>query len=113
MSSSLLRSNDYYLYLKKYPSLEDLKEENEDTDEFKIDELKNPRFKESRVMVRKKEFLNQSVPNNTVNNQHVYEKVNRQDTYVKKISYSSTFANKCLPLKGYVWIFKLNFLSFD
>jgi hypothetical protein len=99
MSSSLLRSTSYNAYLKKYPSLEDLKEENEDADAANINELKeNSRFREQRVMVRKKE------PSNQRANNHVYVKVTQQDAYVKKISYSSVFAKNCMPFKGYVCI---------
>ena len=95
MSSSLLRSTSYNSYLKKYPSLEDLKEENEDADVANIDELKES-SKEHRVMVRKKEHSNQRA------NNHAYVKVTQRDAYVKKISYSSVFAKNCIPFKGYV-----------
>ena len=105
-ATSLLRSNEYYLYLKKYPSLEDLKEEeNEDSGEFKTEESK---IIENRVIVRKKEFPKQNVSQNTNSNHHVYEEVNQRDAYVKKISYSSTLTNKCFPLKGYVRIFNIS-----
>ena len=95
MSSSLLRSTSYNSYLKKYPSLEDLKEENEDADVANIDEQKE-NSREHRVMVRKKE------PSNQRANNHVYVKVTQRDAYVKKISYSSVFAKNCIPFKGYV-----------
>ena len=108
-ATSLLRSNEYYLYLKKYPSLEDLKEENEDSSRNE-EELKTEESKiiENRVIVRKKEFPKQHFSQNIKSNHHVYEEVNQRDAYVKKISYSSTLANKCLPLKGYVRIFNIS-----
>ncbi len=104
-ATSLLRSNEYYLYLKKYPSLEDLKEENEDSGELKTEESN---IIENRVIVRKKEFPKQNVSQYIKSDHHVYEEVNQRDAYVKKISYSSTLTNKCFPLKGYVRIFNIS-----
>ena len=101
MSLYLKKQLDYQLYLKRYPSLEDLEEETEDHDENQIDQFKQTIKNNEPQLLVKKVLLKQN-PNEFSEN--VYENVVRRDAYIKTISYTSTLTKNCLPFKGYVII---------
>ena len=108
------RQNDIQIYLKyKYPSLEDLEEENEDTDSLKINEVKDTaKLKnEAKVLLAQADASTRSLGRS---NNIIYERVVKKNSYVKEISYGSNCRRTCVSFKGYVnkkICKKFNFMS--